>query len=325
MSLPKVSILIPIYNVSSYIERCAHSIFNQTFDDIEYIFIDDATPDDSIEKLLKVAEQYPNRKNSIKIITHERNEGIGTSRKTAVNNSSGEYVLMVDADDYIDAEMVEILFNKAVEEQADIVVCDILEYPNNKIQTAHKFISSDKSENIKNILDINKASMPLFNKLIKRNLYLKRDCQFINNFNYAEDWHVMIRMFFYADKIIKIEQGLYHYNCNNEYSITRTVTKRHFDNTIFFMEELEKFLMEKNLFEKYYSIIEKNKAHMKMNLMFGVNSIKLRKEYAGMFRKEEEKYFHEYRLGEKIMSLLLKNKLFFLTQMLRNLILLKNR
>ena len=121
----KVSILVPIYNVSTYIEKCANSLFSQTFTDIEYIFVNDATPDDSIEKLQKVIEKYPNRKENITIIQHAENRGLAVARNTAKYAANGDYVLVVDSDDYIEEQMVEILYKKAITDNADIVISDI--------------------------------------------------------------------------------------------------------------------------------------------------------------------------------------------------------
>ena len=120
--MAKVSVLVPVYNVSAYIERCARSLFEQTFDDIEYIFVNDATPDDSMERLEAVIRQYPERE--VRIVSHERNRGQATARHTALLAASGEYVCCVDSDDYIDWDMVASLYTKAVEEGADIVVSD---------------------------------------------------------------------------------------------------------------------------------------------------------------------------------------------------------
>ena len=92
--IPKVSILVPVYNASASIERCAHSLFKQTFQDIEYVFINDCTSDDSIEKLQKIIAQYPHRKSWIKIIHHERNRGVAAARITAIDHSTGNYIFV---------------------------------------------------------------------------------------------------------------------------------------------------------------------------------------------------------------------------------------
>ncbi len=96
----KVSIIVPIYNVEKYIERCAVSLFEQDFEDIEYIFVNDCTPDNSVEILEKVIEKYPNRKSHLKIVHHKENKGLGSARNTGLEQATGNYILHIDSDDW---------------------------------------------------------------------------------------------------------------------------------------------------------------------------------------------------------------------------------
>ena len=116
-----VSILVPIYNVDKYIERCMRSIFEQTYRDIEYIFVDDCATDNSIEILQNVIQEYPDRKEHIRIISHEKNRGLAAARNTSVNNCQTDFLMHVDSDDYLEKNAVELLVNKQKETNADIV------------------------------------------------------------------------------------------------------------------------------------------------------------------------------------------------------------
>ena len=118
---PLVSILVPVYNVEQYIERCARSLFEQTYDNLEYIFVDDCTPDKSIQILERVLAEYPQRREQTKIIHHDRNRGLAAARNTAVENCSGVFLTHVDSDDWIEFNAVELLVNKQQENDADIV------------------------------------------------------------------------------------------------------------------------------------------------------------------------------------------------------------
>ena len=109
MEIKKVSILVPVYGVEKYIERCARSLFEQTYDNIEYIFVDDCTKDRSIVILQKVLEGYPNRKNQVKILHHEKNRGLSAARNTALDASTGDYLMHVDSDDYLRKDAVLLL------------------------------------------------------------------------------------------------------------------------------------------------------------------------------------------------------------------------
>jgi len=117
----KVSILIPIYNASGFIEKCAESVFSQTFESIEYIFVDDCTPDDSIQKLNQVLERFPHRKKAVTVLRNNKNEGISYSRQRAFDVATADYFLAMDSDDWIEPDMIENLYNKAIETNADMV------------------------------------------------------------------------------------------------------------------------------------------------------------------------------------------------------------
>ncbi|MDP4239584.1 MAG: glycosyltransferase family 2 protein [Bacteroidota bacterium] len=321
---PKVSILVPVYNVSPFIEKCANSLFEQTFKDIEYIFVNDATPDDSMEKLQKVIFKYPERKDSIKIIHHATNRGLAATRNTALDASTGDFIAVVDSDDFIEPKMIEVLYNNALIENADIVVSDLLiEYPE-KIKTVIEYIADNKEENFKNIIQHELISSSLCNKLINRDLYMKADCRVPENLNYCEDWHVMTRLFYFANKIVKVDRAFYHYIVYNSNSITRSKGRMHFENVVLFWSLLDSFLKEHNEFEKYKAAIERPKVQSKVNLMIDTNSSRLRKEFAGIFKEEEKHCLKYFKRGEKLMLLLVRYHLFFLAQLFHTYLVTKN-
>lgn len=99
--MPKVSVIIPVYGVEKYIERCARSLFEQTLEDMEFIFVDDSTRDNSIDILLEVINEYPQRKNQIKILTHEVNKGLPAARQTGIKAAKGDYIAHCDSDDWV--------------------------------------------------------------------------------------------------------------------------------------------------------------------------------------------------------------------------------
>ena len=101
---PKVSILVPVYKVENFIDKCANSLFVQKYENIEYIFIDDCTPDDSIFRLQKVIEKYPHC--DVHVIKHKSNQGLSSARNTGVQHAKGEYIMHVDSDDYLDSPNV---------------------------------------------------------------------------------------------------------------------------------------------------------------------------------------------------------------------------
>ena len=121
-----VSIIVPIYNVEKYIEKCATTLLEQDYNNIEYIFVNDCTPDSSMKILKDIIERYPNRKDDIKIINNIKNSGSSLTRKYGLDASNGKYVLFVDSDDWINIDMVSKMYNAAESNDADIVCCDMI-------------------------------------------------------------------------------------------------------------------------------------------------------------------------------------------------------
>ena len=325
MMHPKVSILVPVYNVSVYIERCAHSLFRQKLSAIEYIFVNDATPDDSMEKLYAVIDQYPERREKIRIIEHPVNRGLAAARSTALDASSGEYVAVVDSDDYIEPEMMEILYEQAKKEDADIVVSDVIMEYENKSVAVFDFVSENREERMRDML-VNDITLGyLWNKLIRRELYQQNNCRAPEGLNYLEDRHVTTRLYYYATKIIKVDKAFYHYVRFNPGAITRTKNRMHFQNVILFWELLDKFLIEKGIYEKYVEELKLSKVKTKCRLMCDTGSYRLRKEYAGMLTNEERKYLNQFKLVERVMLLLVRYRLFGVAHLLYKVLWVKNK
>lgn len=126
--MPKVSVIVPVYGVEKYIERCARSLFEQTLDDIEFIFVDDCTPDRSIEILKSVIEKFRLRfvekKYEVRIVRMPTNSGQADVRRHGIQLAKGDYIIHCDSDDWVDVTMYEKMYNKAIETGSDVVVCD---------------------------------------------------------------------------------------------------------------------------------------------------------------------------------------------------------
>lgn len=223
---PKVSVIIPVYNVEAYIEKCLHSLFEQTLDSLEYIFIDDCTPDKSIDIIEKVLESYPTRKNQVKIIHHKSNTGVGQARQDGINEATGEYIIHCDPDDWLDLDMYEKMYLKASQENVDIVICDYYESFDNKEIIKHLPFKENKEDVIKEIF---KGYIPsyLWNKLIKRENYYSIDPVFIEGLNFWEDVSVISRLIYNANSISFISQPLYHYYRQNNNSYTKNKNHNH--------------------------------------------------------------------------------------------------
>lgn len=264
---PKVSILVPVYNVEAFIERCAVSLFEQTFDDIEYIFVNDCTPDNSIEVLKKVIEKYPNRNSHIKIIHHKTNRGLAGARNTGIQNATGDYILHIDSDDYIDLATVSLLYNSALTNDSDMVICDyILEWKNQKKHIVQSWDESN-TEFIKQILAVD--AMPcVWNKLIRRSIYISNDISAIEGVNLGEDLSVLPKLLYFAKKINKVDKNLIHYMQINPNSYTKNYNIKNIQNVISVMSELTFFFESKKDYYLYADSILKGKIRKKIDLIY---------------------------------------------------------
>ena len=122
---PYVSVIVAVFNVEQYIAQCCHSLFAQTLDNIEFVFIDDCSPDHSMEIMRSILKEYPYRASQVRIIEHKTNKGVSKTREEGVNAATGEYIIHCDPDDWIELDMYERLYEKAMAEDADIVLCNL--------------------------------------------------------------------------------------------------------------------------------------------------------------------------------------------------------
>ena len=128
----KVSLVVSIYNTAQYIEQCVRSLAEQTLEDIEIVLVNDATQDESMAIVEKTLADYPQRRHQVQIVNHERNLGLGKTRRDGFAVSKGDYVIFVDSDDFADTRMAELLYNKAVDSSADLVICGFYRYNGTK-------------------------------------------------------------------------------------------------------------------------------------------------------------------------------------------------
>lgn len=214
--MPLVSILVPVYKVEKYIERCARSLFEQTFDDIEYIFVNDCTPDKSIETLKQTLENYPHRKSQVRIIDHPYNCGIGKTRTTALESASGKYIWHVDSDDFVATNAVAKLVDTAEKNDADFVTfsysdvfADGRELPRLRVTQNKKcFLCGMLSGEI----------LPYIHEVFAaRQLYIDNRIFPVPGVNYGEDYALTTRLLFCSKKLVFLPDVLYFYcHANNE-------------------------------------------------------------------------------------------------------------
>lgn len=221
---PLVSILVPVYNVEKYIERCARSIFEQTYTNLEFIFVDDCSTDSSIAILKKVIDDYPCHKGKTTIVRHPQNRGLAAARNTAFSSCYGDYVIHVDSDDWIESDAVESLVKRQQETDADIVYT-IGYYKHSKDQ--QKIYcdgwSSDKDSVLTALLQ-DKATICMWSKLIRKGLYTDNGIVCDERGSFYEDFQVLSRLVYYSRTIACLDAFVYHYNRLNAGSLVSNLS-----------------------------------------------------------------------------------------------------
>ncbi|MDA3055540.1 MULTISPECIES: glycosyltransferase family 2 protein [unclassified Campylobacter] len=260
-----VSIIIPVYNVEKYIAKCATTLFEQDFDSIEYIFVNDCSPDNSMQVLQSIIEKYPNRKDNIKIINNTQNSGSSLTRKNGLNSANGEYILFIDSDDWVELDMISSMYKKAKEDGADIVICDLYSsFENKEIYSKEKydFIKTD-SEFSDSLLGVTNGFLPI--KLVSKELYDKID---FPNFSLFEDVYISLQLFYFHRKKAYLPYAYYHYNQINLSSIVSgdkvIMNEEKIDCFRLLYNAILNFLIEKKIYEKYKIFLDMRIMHLVM-------------------------------------------------------------
>lgn len=218
--MPKVSVVIPIYGVEKYIERCAVSLFEQTLHDIEFVFVDDCTPDHSIEILKQVIEKYrpcfEEKNYAVRIERMSSNSGLPTVRRHGVSLCSGEYVTHCDSDDWVAPNMYELLYKEAKRTDADMVMCGYNMTDGAKVYNVYYHHETDKQKLVSNLLTL-KESWSVWNKLCRRSMY--DDTLIYPTLSMGEDMVLTLQLVLKAERIAVVNEALYNYFYNPE-SIT---------------------------------------------------------------------------------------------------------
>lgn len=216
----KVSVIVPVYKAESYLRRCLDSLLSQSLENIEIILVDDGSPDGSGA----ICDEYAQRDNRIKVF-HKPNGGVSSARQKGLDEAKGEYVIHVDPDDWVEPDMLEELYRKAKEEDADMVICDF-------------FINKENCQNYvvqkPSALDHNTLLCELFqqlhgscwNKLIRRVCYNRFNVSFPLELSLCEDLYVNSWLLKNDIKVRYLPKAFYHYEI---YSNVNTLVGESYD------------------------------------------------------------------------------------------------
>ena len=213
-----VSVIVPMFNMEKYIERCAKSLFEQTYKNIEFIFVDDHSHDNTLALLKQVIELY-RMTDRVKLFVQPQNVGLALNRWRGVEMASGDYVIPVDSDDYVASDYIEKLVLQADKDNADVVICDYwYDYGHSK-RLCHINPPLDAKTCLKKLL-VGEMHNGVWNKLVRRSLYTDNGVHVLPGVNMFEDKILMTQLFFYARRVSYVSKPLYYYNRSNVNSIT---------------------------------------------------------------------------------------------------------
>ena len=245
--MPKVSVIVPIYNVEKYLEKCINSLLSQTLEDIQIILVNDGSKDNSGN----IAREYEkNNKNRI-IYVEKENGGLSDARNYGLKYATGDFIAFLDSDDYIEKNAYEEMYNKAIEENADYVECDFIwEFPN-KIRVDKQYPYKNKKEMLSFVRVV------AWNKLIKRQLITDNNLEFPKGLRY-EDVEFTYKLIPFVNRFAYVDKPFIHY-VQREDSIANVQNERTAE--IFtVLDNVIEFYKENNIYDEYRDELEYNYA-----------------------------------------------------------------
>jgi len=218
----KLSVCIPVYNVAPYVEQCARSLFAQTYRDIEFIFVDDCTPDDSIAIVERVLKEFPDRAEQVKILHHERNRGLIVARKTALGAATGELVTHCDSDDWADVDLYAKMIARMTEADADVVLCSTTcHYPERTIVGRCRDDLSVSGREAMRLMDRLPGLNAMYTKIWRRELIDLNAIEWPDDISIAEDYCHTMQVLPRCRLLVGLSSPCYHYRVNAN-SMTRS-------------------------------------------------------------------------------------------------------
>lgn len=254
--MPKISVIVPAYNVQSYVRCCLESILNQSYKNFELIVVNDKSTDQTANIIYEVCKLYPDQ--HIQYVETSENGGVGNARNVGIYHAQGEYIGFVDGDDWIDSNFYHALLTEIEVSESDIAIAGIrTEYGNSRgslpryCYSKRNCISGDFALRLLSRVNANDVYITpmVSNKLYRREFIQKYALSFGND-SYCEDDIFTFCCFLYASKVVLVPEINYHYFQRNS-SITHTFSKKHIDDLMQAFSLLKDILYKNNLFDRY--------------------------------------------------------------------------
>jgi glycosyltransferase involved in cell wall biosynthesis len=257
--MPKVTVIVPVYNTEIYVECAIVSLMEQTLSDVEFIIIDDGSQDDSLNIIRNVISRYPHRREQT-ILLSRTNSGVAAVRAEGMKLATGDYIIHLDSDDWVDLNWLELLYEKAICDDAEVVICNYRMIYRNKIVEKSNSFSNDNIICIKNMLTGTMSSMN-WDKLIKRSFLINNNIEFKCDLDMGEDFWFNLQVFKSVHRLSFINAALYNYNQINNNSLTKRFTNKSLMNLVYVVNHANCFFNDNNishLVEKEFSIYKLN-------------------------------------------------------------------
>lgn len=272
----KVSILVPVYGVEKYIEQCADSLFSQSYEDMEFVFVDDCSPDASIDILQRTLHCYPARQEQVKVVRHPVNRGLGASRKSALAASSGEFVLNVDSDDYLMPDAVRALVEVQQQTGADIVSgCYLSLLPDGRLHQ-NSAAQLDRELSLKLMLAQHTIPSNIWARLIRKRVYTENGIDSVEGVNMAEDYGLTPRLMLAARSIAHTDKAVYVYRLSSASSTFGDLVRP---------QHVHSFLRANALVCQYFQSHD-SESHYAFALGLGMFNVYYKAMLAGFSRKQ---------------------------------------
>lgn len=245
--MPLISVIVPVYKAETYLHRCVDSLLIQTFRDFEILLIDDGSPDHSGE----ICDEYAKKDKRVRVF-HKENGGVSSARQYGIDNALGEYTIHADPDDWAEPTMLEELYRKAKDDDADMVICDF--YEERKERTIYVY-QQPSSLDCKTVLCelFQQLYGSCWNKLVRRSCYTQYNIRFPLELSFCEDLYVNAYLLSCSVKrITYLSKAFYHYDLIiNANSLIKKSGKFILSQTKIFCSLLQKILLQENLYDIY--------------------------------------------------------------------------
>lgn len=237
---PMVSVGIPVYNCGQYIERCLRSLFAQDLEDMEFVFVDDASTDGGIETVERVLTEFPKRRTQVKIIRHRRNLGPLAARKHAIEQFTGEYIIFCDADDFVEKQMYSTMFRKAKEFDADVVHCGYdVRTTSGKVSRGNDTVEISDIRQYRRMINDSTLSAFLVTHMFRRSLLDLGALHLPDAIRFTEDLLFIAQLLRRCKSVVCCGKSFYHY-IRNRGSVCHANRERNMRNFRYVLRYLDR-------------------------------------------------------------------------------------